>query len=400
MTKIEEIFRSDELLVKKVGNFSKDHIVVTFDSYNDIYTLERQGFGESFFLQHKIDAIHFITKNNNWYQDNDIPDVLRKILDITKTYDCVFTYGSSMGGYAAIRHAAFLNARVIAFSPQYSVDSRVLPEERRWTANTAGIKFVVEKRERIPHGREEAIIFYDPLEKEDIMHVEKIAQDIPVLKVPLPYAGHVSIAFLMELGLLEGTILDIVNNNQLDLDKLLSETRARRKGTTRYYESLAQHLSRKHPALALAIIRKAVSLPIIGYGTISFLVSHLRANGLYDEAETEARKLIEQDPANTSFRKTFCLTLLDNNKFFEARKELWALMHLSPNKADICHLIASSYKKEASIRKINQLKFKARLFRYPVLVLVTLKLEALLSRMGQYMTRCVNPERLRLFHKK
>ena len=51
-----ELFRSDDLLVRRVGGFGGPICYVTFDSYTDHRTLDRPGFGEHHFRARGIDA--------------------------------------------------------------------------------------------------------------------------------------------------------------------------------------------------------------------------------------------------------------------------------------------------------------------------------------------------------
>ena len=61
---LEEIYRSDNILAKKIGTFSKNTLVISFDSYTDRPYLDRTGFGEHFFQKNSVDCIHIISKTN------------------------------------------------------------------------------------------------------------------------------------------------------------------------------------------------------------------------------------------------------------------------------------------------------------------------------------------------
>jgi dienelactone hydrolase len=127
-----DVFRSADFVARAVTGFDSTICVVTFDSYSDVRTLERTGFGEHFFEQSRIDAIHVIARSNEWYQNDEILDICVAVAAITQDYERVYTYGSSMGGYAAIRFGVHVGARAaIALSPQFSVDKTVVPFEHR-----------------------------------------------------------------------------------------------------------------------------------------------------------------------------------------------------------------------------------------------------------------------------
>jgi len=133
-----EIFRSSELAVRSVCDFGSKTCVVTFDGYTDIRTLDRPGFGEGFFQSHQIDAIHILSRENDWYQYPELPSAARTVAELVKRYDRVVAYGSSMGAYAAIRFGGLAGASVaLAISPQFSIDPRVARFERRWKLDRA-----------------------------------------------------------------------------------------------------------------------------------------------------------------------------------------------------------------------------------------------------------------------
>jgi hypothetical protein len=113
-----DVFRSADFVARAVTGFNSTVCVVTFDSYSDVRTLERTGFGEHFFEQSRIDAVQVIAVSNERYQNDEILEICLAIAAITQNYERVYTNGSSMGGYAAIRFGAHVGARAaIALSP-------------------------------------------------------------------------------------------------------------------------------------------------------------------------------------------------------------------------------------------------------------------------------------------
>ena len=79
-----ELFRSNDLLVKRVGGYSPDACVVTFASFTDHRTLDRAGFGEHFLRTREIDAIHVLSRENDWYQYPETPDAMAAIHAATR----------------------------------------------------------------------------------------------------------------------------------------------------------------------------------------------------------------------------------------------------------------------------------------------------------------------------
>src|SRR6516164_3353695 len=141
----EEIFVAPDFVVRYVGEQRVSCCVVTFYSLTNFSALDRPGFAEDFFLRQGIDAIHVINRTNAWYQYPELPSALQKIKDRLSGYARIFTYGSSMGGYAAFRFAGAIGAQVaIALSAQYSFLARRVPFENRWRALRRNVEPIVE----------------------------------------------------------------------------------------------------------------------------------------------------------------------------------------------------------------------------------------------------------------
>ncbi|MEJ0047638.1 MAG: hypothetical protein WDN04_17090 [Rhodospirillales bacterium] len=93
-------------------------------------------------------------------------------------------YGHSQGGYAAIKFSRALGATtVLAFSPQYSIDRRLIADER---VN----KYYTGQRHAgmWPEPRDTAgsiFLFYDPYDAADTAHANRIGEALPVLPVKI-----------------------------------------------------------------------------------------------------------------------------------------------------------------------------------------------------------------------
>jgi pimeloyl-ACP methyl ester carboxylesterase len=74
-----------------------------------------------------------VDKRCTWYTATD-NDVVRHLSPVLGRFRKVVTLGNSMGGYGAVLFASRLPncAAAIAFVPQFSLDSKVVPEEKRW----------------------------------------------------------------------------------------------------------------------------------------------------------------------------------------------------------------------------------------------------------------------------
>lgn len=125
--------------------FASRGCVVTFGPFADMRAVDGAGFGEDFLRNQQVDAIHVLPKRNDWYQHPGLPDVCRLIAARTAAYERVIAFGSSMGGYAAIRYGGWAGADVaFALSPQFTPRPLRPPFDQRWRTEAISIRFTHE----------------------------------------------------------------------------------------------------------------------------------------------------------------------------------------------------------------------------------------------------------------
>ncbi len=228
--------------------FSNACCYVTFDSYSDHRGLDRAGFGEQFLGEHQIDAIHVLTRENDWYQHAEILEICARIRELTAGYDRVIAYGSSMGGYAAIRFGSLVGAKLaFALSPQFSIDPRRVPFEHRW-CDAARIGYLYE--DDPASFVETAIIAYDK-EDLDARQVALYRPHTHVVDIGLLDCGHPCSGFLAELNLLQRAVLDLAQGT-FDAAAFEQEARRRRRESGQYYFTLSRKSRNSTRRLALA----------------------------------------------------------------------------------------------------------------------------------------------------
>jgi len=249
-----QLFRSDELVVRRVGGFGSAVCYVTFDSYTDNRTLGRPGFGEDYFRRRRIDAIHVLSRNNHWYQYPELPDALAAVAAATAGYDKVIAYGSSMGGFAALQYGAACKAQVgIALSPQYSVDPAIVPFDRRWAKDVARIAFRGDVSPPLPT----QYIVYDPCDAYDLPHFELFAARSPTHGIAVPHGGHPVGGYLVETDML-GLLLESIESATLDPVGFTHELRRRRRRSGHYFFVLAQRVPAHRPRQKVVLAAIAV----------------------------------------------------------------------------------------------------------------------------------------------
>ena len=278
---VTEVFRSSELAVRAVREFGSPACVVTFDSYSDDRSLDRRGFGEEFLRSRSIDAIHFVSRENDWYQYPEMPAVTAAVAELVKGYARVVAYGSSMGGYAAIRFGGLTGASVaLAISPQFSVDPRCVRFERRWRYDSERIDFTLERTLTAPFVKT-AYIVYDPRDA-DRRHAELFRRRTRVIGVPLANVGHPATGALAEAGLLSELMLDVIAD-RFDAGELARRMSLEQKTTPQFYLVMSQRARSVRAQVAYA--GKAAAMAPNHFGLIAHHASLLAARGRFAEAE-------------------------------------------------------------------------------------------------------------------
>lgn len=322
-----ELFRSDDLLVRQVAGFGGPICYVTFASYTDDRTLDRPGFGEEFFAARGIDAIHVLSRDNRWYQHPELPEALAAIAAATEGYARTIAYGSSMGGFAALRYGATCGAMAgIALSPQFTVDPRVAPFDRRWADDVARIAFLDDAHlPTLP----EQYVAYDPHDAHDRRHFALFAARSPTSGIPVPYGGHPVGSYLSETEMLR-PLLERIETGDFDAEAHARELRRRRRRSGHYFYVLASkspaHRARTKLGLAkLAVAAQpempiyrselgnaldlagdfdagyeahqaAIAMPRANLYQLRYLMLHHELRGEYDRAIAIGDRLIAENP--------------------------------------------------------------------------------------------------------
>jgi tetratricopeptide (TPR) repeat protein len=323
------LFDDGELRVRHLPR-GGDVCVVTFDSYNDVATLDRAGFGEHFFAGRGMDAIHVISARNDWYQHEGTLAALVAIRDAVRNYARVLTYGSSMGGYAAIRFAGQVGAdTALALSPQYSIDPRRMPLENRWV-EAQTIRFRDELEQPIC-GVRRTVVCYDS-RSIDAAHVERIALECAIERVRLPYAGHPATSYLSELGLL-GSLVDELVEDRLDPLVFEREARASRARSGKYFDTLALRLAQSRPHASIQMSRHAVRCNPADPAYWQTLAERLASVGEFGEAETLQRAAWFERPSQPLYAHRLSLILAQQGKYEEAIELASRAVELAPHSA-------------------------------------------------------------------
>ena len=277
-----DLFRSDNVVVRCVPAEDVSRWVVTFDNYGIGHGFDRAGFGEDFLRNSGVSAIHVLGRGDDWYQYPEMAEVMAAVRGATVGADRVMTYGSSMGGYAAIRFADAAGAHaVLAISPQYSINPAKVPSETRWLQEACRIAWLPEIDGPIRCGCTPVIVF-DPT-GDDRRHVEMIAAETAVEPLDLLHSGHPSATYLSELGLLGPLVLKMLSGT-LNLADFRAEARSRRRQCPAYLSRLAALQPARRAGLALALAHGANDLAPDNPSALAAVASLLGKSGDHEQA--------------------------------------------------------------------------------------------------------------------
>lgn len=253
-----ELYRSGNLSVRAAPAADRVTWVVTFDHYHNDSDLDRPGFGEEFLASYGISAIHFVCKGNDWFQYDDMMQACRTARAALFEARRILAYGSSMGAYAAIRFADLIGAHaVLALAPQYSIDPAKVPWETRWLQDGTRIRW----REALDGSircKPVPFLIYDPMGN-DLRHADRIAQDIAILRIPLPLSGHPVTTYLSDTGLLHPLLLAAIDPDGDPVGTIRAGLK-RRKTSSFYLAELARAQPAWRLRTGMALAQRAVAL--------------------------------------------------------------------------------------------------------------------------------------------
>lgn len=278
---VSELYRSAEFAVRSACDFGSDACVITFDSYSDDRSLDRRGFGQDFFASRQIDAVHFISRENDWYQYAEMPAVAAEVAKLVRGHRRVVAYGSSMGAYAAIRFGGLAGAtEALAISPQFSIDPRSARFERRWRSDSERIDFSLERALRAPFV-DTAYIVYDPRDA-DRRHADLYRRRTRVVDVRLTDVGHPATGALAELDLLGPMVLDFVDG-RLDAEAFARRVLQQRPTSAFFFYVMSTRARLARSRIAYA--GRASEMAPGHFGFVAHYASLLAASDRFAEAQ-------------------------------------------------------------------------------------------------------------------
>lgn len=194
--------------------------------------------GHSLLRNMGYSSIGITPKSANWFPMCSMSAAAESIIQAVSGYRRIFSYGYSMGAYAALKYGNLLHSQLaIAFAPQISISPEDVSEfDRRYSkyymsgTHDGMIINSIDLPKR-------AFLFYDPFDKSDVAHALKISKlDCNVNLIKVPAGGHDCIRPFARTHL-STSMFDICTSGLVS-DLYALSHQARREYSGRLYNSL------------------------------------------------------------------------------------------------------------------------------------------------------------------
>lgn len=191
------------------------------------------------------------SRANDWFINDETPALEESLATVATEFGAVHMLGWSMGGYGAFRFARAMEAsRVVAISPQVSLDSGVAPYEWRYKTEAAGfdpdLGAIPSPGGTGPSG----LILADPFIPADMAHARALVAMFPQVRiVRLAGGGHPASRLLRENGK-AWLIQRAAREARSGARPLLQSHKSARRQSPGYWSRLANAAVARHPALA------------------------------------------------------------------------------------------------------------------------------------------------------
>ncbi|MFT4012957.1 MAG: hypothetical protein QM682_06035 [Paracoccus sp. (in: a-proteobacteria)] len=241
-----------------------------------------------------IDALVVQTARRDWFLSPKSAMLAQALTRATASYAEVTATGFSMGGYAALLYSAACRARrVMAVSPQYSIDPAVAPFDPARHGKFARIGQPMPTPESRGDTGIGGLLIYDPSITADRAHAALIHAGFPGLTaVALPHGGHPATSLVGEAGGV-GRLAEMVVRDRIDVPAIRHMHRAARRGSASYRLRLAEAALPRHPERAA---RELHALAAQGPARLGVEAALLLLEQGDDSAETRLHALLETAP--------------------------------------------------------------------------------------------------------
>ncbi|SMP31624.1 glycosyltransferase family 61 protein [Shimia sagamensis] len=262
-------YHSEENFAALFANRGGDHLFVSFDdtaaTRHD--QIDREAWGYGLAAKSNWSHLGIFSFSPNWYRDPTLFDYLHGLRDggFFKQFKSVTMSGISMGGYAACAFSSLVEgAQVLAFSPQSTLDEKLVPWEQRFpTGRAAGWEGPYADAATEVSTAQRVYLVYDPLEVSDLQHAKRFSSP-NVVHLKMRYTGSNSVLRLVQSDML-GNLMRAVAEDEMDGARFNTEYRTMRSRTWFLQEVCQRAEEAKRPELLDRVARFAVANDLRGY---------------------------------------------------------------------------------------------------------------------------------------
>lgn len=269
-----QLFQDDEIIVAghDVEQSAYDFLLITF-AYAGLRSDGDFFWGLPLAKGLGINSIGFVARKQNWYPEQSVRAAIKALSPRLARHKHRLTYGSSQGGFAALKYATALQAgTTLAFVPQYSIDPAVV----------GGFDPRFSQHFRAEHNRgmeitaadvaPQSFVIVDQHHMVDKRNVDMIRDAAPgITIIRMPHTHHRPVITIAGSALASRLFRAAMAGDAQDLGR--QTALARRASAHRSYH-LFRAAAARHPAWAVGIFRREAARMVADEATNAKTLYH------------------------------------------------------------------------------------------------------------------------------
>lgn len=302
------LFEGKDLRVRATTHGGGGAMIVTFTTLVPDDGPQDEGFAEKPLNAQGIDNLLFISLRNHWWQTPEMPEAIRAAQDFLQRAapPRIAGYGASMGAYGALLYASELGFHdVLALAPQYSIDPRKVPFEKRWLGYAERLRFDRDDMATALQSPARKYVLYDN-QCDDRKHIALLK--CPSLQeFPVPFGSHSLARFLLQTGQLKPLLAALVDGTlEQSLPRIVQDARANRRGSVQYQLAMLRYLERgpHHARLVRRVARAFIKASPEEPQLRERMAKYCRRDGDLESAQRHAAKFEELRRQRRARRQT------------------------------------------------------------------------------------------------
>jgi tetratricopeptide (TPR) repeat protein len=286
--------------------------VITFDHIGE-NDPEQPGFGEQYLAVQGCDVVAVQKRAESWYQDLGIAAFRDAVIPLIAAQPRVFTYGASMGAYAALYFAGAVGALAIALSPRISIHPGYADLAAPAFAGLAVLRHGTLTEAAAGAAPRPHLVAYDPCDRLDARYIAaEVRPAFPgATYLRLPHFGHPVLQALYQMERLKPLLLGILAGKPVPDSRSL--TRGVKGCSAIYLQNLADAcVPRGRDRTVVGLCDRAIALDPANAQQHWLRSTALSGLGRAAEAATAAEAAVAHAPENAGLRAHLAW-MLDRN---------------------------------------------------------------------------------------